>query len=128
VNARAGLFDPTGSKTWQDQGDFGVGMQANLGYGALNGDFGLDKVGLGIVVNPNVTFSNQVIGGIWGNDFYIGLFGLGTQPTNFTDTANGHASFFTSLKEANSTPSYTWSYTAGAKYRMSFSDEQYGGC
>lgn len=116
VTARAGVFDPSGSKTWQDQGLFGVGMQANLGYGTVNGDFGLDKVGLGIVVNPNVTFADQVIGGIVADEFYVGLFGLGTQPTNFTDTSDPHTSFFTSLKTSNNTPSYTWSYTAGAQY------------
>jgi hypothetical protein len=118
VTARAGVFDPQGSKTWQDQGIFGVGKQANLGYGDINGDFGLDKVGLGIAINPNVTFANQVIGGIIATDFYVGSFGLGTQPTNFTDTSQPHTSFFTALKDANNTPSYTWSYTAGAKYRM----------
>jgi hypothetical protein len=116
ASARAGIFDRTQSKTWQDQGFFGLGMQANLGYGEINGDFGLDKVGLGITVNPNVTFANQVIGGIIADEFYIGTFGLGTQPTNFTTTSNPHTSFFTSLRDSNSTPSYTWSYTAGAKY------------
>ena len=91
-------------------------MQANLGWD-FAGDYGLDKVGLGIAVNPNVTFAGQVIGTILSNDSYIGLFGLGTQPTNFTDVSQPHTSFFTSLKETNNTPSYTWSYTAGAKYR-----------
>jgi hypothetical protein len=128
VTARAGVFDPSGSKTWQDQGLFGVGIQANLGYGKVNGDFGLDKVGLGIAVDPNVTFANQVIGGIVADDFYIGLFGLGTQPTNFTDTSDPHMSFFTSLKTSSNTPSYTWSYTAGAKYGMFVVSSVFGGC
>lgn len=75
TTARGGIFDPSGSKTWQDEGLFGVGMQANLGYNSVNGDFGLDKVGLGITENPNVTFANQVIGGVVTNDFYIGSFG-----------------------------------------------------
>jgi len=92
-------------------------MQANLGYGDVNGDFGLDGVGLGIAVNPNLTYADQVIGGIVQDDFYIGLFGLGTQPTNFTDTSQPHESFFTALKNANQTPSYTWAYTDGAQYR-----------
>ena len=93
-------------------------MQANLGYENVVGSFGIDKVGLGIATNKATTFSGQVIGGIFANDFYIGLFGLGTQPTNFTDTNNPHTSFFTSLLDAKKIPSYTWSYTAGAKYRM----------
>ena len=117
VNSRAGVFDPTASKTWQEEGLFGLGRQTNLGYGNVNGDFGLDVVGLGIAANPNLTFSNQVIGAIVADDFYIGYFGLGTQPTNFTNFVDPHPSFFTALKESDNTPSYTWSYTAGAKYR-----------
>jgi hypothetical protein len=123
VTSRAGVFDPTGSKTWQDEGDFGAGIDNNLGYSVVGGDFGLDKVGLGIVDNPNITFADQVIGGIVVDDFYVGLFGLGTQPTNFTTFADPHPSFFTSLKDSNNTPSYTWSYTAGAQYRMSLNLE-----
>ncbi|KAH8597541.1 aspartic peptidase domain-containing protein [Bisporella sp. PMI_857] len=118
VTARAGVFDPSGSKTWQEQGLFGVGMQANLGYGNVNGDFGLDKVGLSVVVNPNLTFAGQVIGGIVDEAFYVGLFGLGTQPTNFTDLSQPHTSFFTSLHDSGVIPSYTWSYSAGAKYQL----------
>jgi hypothetical protein len=117
VNSRAGVFDPTASETWQEEGLFGLGIQTNLGYGNVNGDFGLDEVGLGIAANPNLTFSNQVIGAIVADDFYIGYFGLGTQPTNFTNFVDPHPSFFTVLKESDNTPSYTWSYTAGAKYR-----------
>lgn len=116
-NARAGIFDPTLSKTWQGEGLFGLGMEANLGYASVNGDFGLDGVGFGVATNPNLTFANQVIAGIVSDEFYLGSFGLGTQPTNFTTFADPHPSFFTALKDANSTPSYTWSYTAGAPYR-----------
>jgi hypothetical protein len=115
--ARAGTFDPTKSKTWEGQGLYGLGAETNLGYGGVNGDFGLDSVGLGIVTNSNLTFPNQVVAGIVADDFYVGRFGLGTQPTNFTNFTNPHTSFFTSLKDRNNTPSYTWAYTAGARYR-----------
>jgi hypothetical protein len=113
------VFDPIKSETWQEEGLFTLGIQTNLGYGGVNGDFGLDVVGLGIAADTNLTFSNQVIGGIVADDFYIGYFGLGTQPTNFTNFTDPHSSFFSDLKESNNTPSYAWSYTAGAKYRTS---------
>jgi len=117
VADRGGVFDPTGSKTWQDVGIYGAGMQANLGYEAVSVDFGIDKVGLGIVDNENLTFANQVVGGIVENDFYVGTFGLGTQPTNFSTFSEPHTSFFTTMWEKSIIPSYTWAYTAGAKYR-----------
>jgi hypothetical protein len=111
------VFSPSDSKTWQGEGNFTLGIQANLGYGSDNGVFGLEVVGLGIATNPNVTFSSQVIGGIVADDFYVGYFGLGTQPTNFTDFTDPHPSFFTALKDNAQSPSLAWSYTAGAKYR-----------
>lgn len=116
-NSRAGIFDPTKSTTWKDQGLFGLGIENNLDYAAVNGDFGLDSIGFGISSNANLTFSNQVIAGIVTDEFFLGTFGLGTQPTNFTVFTDPHPSFFTSLQNSNSTPSYTWSYTAGAEYR-----------
>ena len=99
-------------------------MQANLGYEDVGGNFGLDEVGLGVSANEATTFSGQVIGGIFANDFYIGFFGLGTQPTNFTDTTKPHTSFFTSLLDAKRIPSYTWSYSAGAKYRKCLTERE----
>lgn len=124
-SARAGVFDPSQSTTWQDQGLFGLGLENNLGYSVVDGDFGLDSVGLGITSDANLTFLNQVIAEILepetdpavSNQLYLGTFGLGTQPTNFTTFTDPHPSFFTALKNANSIPSYTWSYTAGAQYR-----------
>jgi hypothetical protein len=122
VTARAGIFNPAGSKTWQDVGKYGAGMQNNLGYEDVNAEFGLDGVGLGIIDDTNVTFASQVIGAIEANDFYVGTFGLGTQPTNFTTFSQPHTSFFTSLWENRRIPSYTWyvwrSLSKSAKNRI----------
>lgn len=47
------------------------------------------------------------------------MLGLSTQPVNYTTTGNFSApSFFTSLRSQNLIPSLSWSYTAGAKYRL----------
>jgi len=49
-----------------------------------------------------------------------GVFGLGTQPVNYSDIGNFSApSYFTSLKSEKLIPSLSWSYTAGARYRKS---------
>jgi len=50
---------------------------------------------------------------------FSGIFGLNGQPVNFTVLGNHPSpSFFTTLKEQKKIPSLSWSYTAGAKYRM----------
>jgi hypothetical protein len=97
----------------------GVGLEANLGY-SVNADFGLDTLGLGYVAGGNgPTLSNQTIGGFaTTSPLYLGIFGLGTQPVNFTRLGNFSApSYLTSLKAQNLIPSLSWSYTAGAIYR-----------
>lgn len=48
-----------------------------------------------------------------------GMFGLGTQPVNFTTIGNSSSpSYFSSLWSQKLIPSFAWSYTAGAKYCM----------
>ncbi|KAM0136335.1 hypothetical protein ACHAP3_004564 [Botrytis cinerea] len=125
ANARGGLFNNSLSNTWEDIGLFGinengVGFQADLGY-SQSADFGLDSIGLGYVSGTNgPTLDNQTIGAIaTASPFYTGVFGLGTQPVNFTTVGNySSESYFSSLWSQSLIPSLAWSYTAGAKYRL----------
>lgn len=55
--------------------------------------------------------------GIATNAYYMGMFGLGDQPTNITNLTNPHPSFLTTMKSSNLIPSLSWAYTAGAPYR-----------
>ncbi|RDL39832.1 uncharacterized protein BP5553_04172 [Venustampulla echinocandica] len=124
ASSRGLMFSPNSSSTWSDKGFFGinqdgVGLEANLGY-TQAANFGLDTLGLGMVAGANgPTLKNQTIAGIpSASPFYLGIFGLGTQPVNFSSLGNYSApSYFTSLRDQNLIPSLSWSYTAGAKYR-----------
>jgi hypothetical protein len=117
ANARGLTFNPSNSTTWKDQGPFELDQQNNLGI-AINGDFGLEQVGLGIVNDANLTFPGQVVSGIIADNFYVGSLGLGTQPTNFSTFADPKTSLLTTLRDRGAIPSLSWSYTAGAEYRM----------
>ncbi|OBT45096.1 hypothetical protein VE00_05139 [Pseudogymnoascus sp. WSF 3629] len=125
ASSRGMMFSPNTSSTWIDSGVFGinhdgVGLEVNLGY-TQAADFGMDTVGLGLVAGANgVTLKNQTVGGIPSTSpFYLGIFGLGTQPANYSSLGNSSApSYFTSLKTQNIIPSLSWSYTAGAIYRL----------
>ncbi|KAF7865848.1 hypothetical protein EAF04_006013 [Stromatinia cepivora] len=102
--------------------EYGVGFQADLGY-SQSADSGSDSIGLGYVLETNnPTLYNQIIGSITTpSPFYTGIFGLGTQPVNFTTIGNSSAtSYFSSLWSQKLIPSLTWSYTAVAKYRLEF--------
>lgn len=51
---------------------------------------------------------------------YRGVLGLNCQPFNATTLGNYSApALLTALKEQKYIPSLSWSYTAGARYRMS---------
>ena len=125
--SRGGTFNINESKTWNDTGNYSLGVELNLNYHDI-GTYGLDRVALGFgdsIGGPPL--DSQVVVGIETNSFYVGMFGLGPQPTNFTDFSEPHPSFLSTLKSKNLIPSLSWGYTAGARYRKyihlrSFSD------
>ncbi|RDW58351.1 hypothetical protein BP5796_12281 [Coleophoma crateriformis] len=125
ATSRGGLFNKTASSTWYDQGDFGingngVGFEANLGY-SVGADYGLDTLGLGYVPGSNgPTLHNQTVAAIAATSpFYMGILGLSTQPVNYSTIGNFSApSLFTTLRTQGLIPSLSYSYTAGAKYRL----------
>ncbi|KAI0439629.1 acid protease [Xylaria telfairii] len=119
--SRGMLFNPNQSSSWHELGLFGinqdgVGLEANLGY-SQRATFATEKLGLGLT-GPSL--DNQTIAGIATPEpFYLGLFGLNNQPVNFTSLGNfSSPSFLTTLKDNGVIPSLSWSYTAGAKYRL----------
>lgn len=119
--SRGNLFNLNDSSSWVDMGTYGinqngVGLEANLGY-SQKGDFGLDSLGIGLT---GPVLDNQTIAGIaTASPFYLGIFGLNNQPVNFTVLGNySSPSFLTTLKDQDKIPSLSWSYTAGAQYRL----------
>ncbi|KAF7125408.1 hypothetical protein CNMCM5793_001586 [Aspergillus hiratsukae] len=119
--SRGTLFNANQSSSWHELGLYGinqngVGLEANLGY-SLRAEFALDTLGVGLT-GPKL--ENQTIAGIAAPEpFYLGIFGLNPQPLNFSSLGNfSSPSFVTTLKDQGIIPSLSWSYTAGAKYRL----------
>ncbi|KAI1773345.1 acid protease [Hypoxylon cercidicola] len=119
--SRGTLFNPNKSATWNDLGTFdindnGVGLEANLGYHQPS-QFASETLGLGLT-GPKL--DNQTVAVIaTAYPFYLGIFGLNNQPVNFTSLGNySSPSFLTTLKDQHIIPSLSWSYTAGARYRL----------
>lgn len=106
-------FDKSGSSTWVENGIFNLLMEENLEEGQpANGDYGFDIVGL--EDSPSgPTLPHQVVAGIATNEFWLGYFGLGPKPVNFTAEI---PSFMKNLADQNLIPSLSYGYTAGAKY------------
>ena len=94
-----------------------MGFEDNLGN-SERATYGHDTVALGLsdaIGSPQL--QSQVVAAFENDDFYIGLFGLGHEGTNFSNYNTPNATFLTSLKDRNMIPSLSWGYTAGAVYR-----------
>lgn len=114
---RGGTFNINESQTWNGTGNYSLGIELNLNYSYV-GAYGLDTVALGFSSsNGGPPLDSQVVAGIETNSYYMGMFGLGPQPTNFTNFSEPHPSFLSTLKSKNLIPSLSWGYTAGAHYR-----------
>lgn len=121
AGSRGRLFIMNDSSTWQNVGVYstnadGVGLDANLGVDQ-RAQWGLDHLGLGLT-GPSL--ENQTIAGIaTPSPFYLGVLGLNDQPVNFSSLGNYSApSLFQTLRDQKKIPSLSWSYTAGALYRL----------
>jgi hypothetical protein len=114
-NIRGNTFVHNKSTTWQEVGLFELGLEANLNYTG-NGDYGFDQVGLGFDDTDSPKLNHQVVASVADKDFFLGQFGIGPNPVNFTNSSDPQPSFFSSLRANKSIPSLSWAYTAGAHY------------
>ncbi|KAJ5831702.1 hypothetical protein N7474_000013 [Penicillium riverlandense] len=119
--SRGNLFNANQSSSWHGLGLYGinqdgVGLEANLGY-SQRAQFALETLGISLT-GPRL--ESQTVAGIATPEpFYLGIFGLNPQPLNLSSLGNSSSpSFVTSLKDQGVIPSLSWSYTAGAKYRL----------
>ena len=112
-------FQTNKSSTWTSMGLYGLAIENKLDFSG-NALYGLDTVGLGGSNSERLSLDRQVVGGIATKDFYLGIFGLGPKPANFTDKPI--PSYMKNLKDRNLIPSLSFGYTAGAYYRKSYSE------
>jgi len=116
-DSRGGFYNGAESSTWKDEGNFALGLNNLLGYGGL-GDYGFDTVGLGYTNTTGATLTHQVTAQIVTDQWWFGMLGLGFQPSNFSDYGDPQASFSDTLLSNDTISSMSWSYTAGAYYRL----------
>ena len=110
-------FNINASSSWQPNNFFDLALESNLGYTG-NGEFGFDTVALSWQGSGGPSLDHQVVAGIATSDFWLGTFGLTPRPTNFSNFNDPQPSFMETLKNKSMIPSLSWSYNAGAPYRM----------
>ncbi|KAF2004219.1 acid protease [Amniculicola lignicola CBS 123094] len=117
--SRGKFFNMNNSLTWVPNSIFELGIEANLDYSVF-GDFGFDTVTLGFGGSGGPSVEHAIVAGIADTSFsWLGVLGLNPRPTNFSTFPNNpQVSFVQALKNQKSIPSVSWSYTAGAQYRL----------
>lgn len=115
---RGALYTSNQSLTWVPNSIFNLGLNQNLGY-KTSGSFGFDKMTLGWQGSGGPTDDHAIIAWYLDPLYFLGIFGLKPQATNFTNLNNPQESFMQRLRSRNSIPSLSYSYTAGNRYRMS---------
>ncbi|KAM0719693.1 hypothetical protein Q7P37_003824 [Cladosporium fusiforme] len=104
------------SSTWATIGIYTLSTYGErMGYPG-NGLFGFDNVGLSNESN-SLELSEQVVAAIADKSFYLGQFGLGPKPSNFTTFNDPIPNTMANLVNESMIPSMSFGYTAGAYYR-----------
>ncbi|KAF4554966.1 Eukaryotic aspartyl protease-like protein 1 [Elsinoe fawcettii] len=114
---RGALYNFNDSSTWRSRSIFQLGLNQNLGYDAT-GAFGFDKVTLAWQGSGGPTDDNAIVASYQGSQYWLGIFGLKPQATNFTTLNEPQTSFMNRLRDRNLIPSLSYGYTAGNRYRM----------
>lgn len=118
--SRGGTFHPNESTTWvannvTAKGLFSLELELNLGYTG-NGENGYDTVALGWQGSGGPSLGHQIVAGVATKEFFLGIFGLSPQPSNFSDFNDPTPGYMSNLKKRSLIPSLTWGYAAENQY------------
>lgn len=110
-------FQVSASSSWSLIGQYGVNLEQALNYTSA-GYFGFDRVALGSASDSkSLSLDRQVVAGVADTDYYLGLLPLGQAESSFSSLGQSIDSFMYQLRNNSRIPSYSFGYTAGAKYQ-----------
>lgn len=117
---RGGLYDPSGSKTWEALGTWQLSLQY-LGFSG-NGEYGMEMVEIGDTDmagstqgHSSIAFDKAVTATFNITDPFLGMLGLGITEASF-DSRVVKSPLVAAVEESKRLPSYSYGYTAGAHY------------
>jgi hypothetical protein len=111
-------FQVNVSTSWSAIGQYDVDFEQSLNYTAA-GFYGFDKVSLGAAADSkSMSVDHQVVGGIAELDYFLGMLPLGQAGSSFSTLGQPTDSLLYQLRNKTMIPSFSYAYTAGAKYRL----------
>ena len=109
-------FQANESSSWDLIGLYKLSSYGEqMGYPG-NGQFGFDNIALSNASDP-LELQHQVVAAIADKSFFLGQFGLGPKPSNFTTFNEPIPNYMANLVSEEKIPSMSFAYTAGAHYR-----------
>ncbi|TVY60741.1 Candidapepsin-8 [Lachnellula suecica] len=117
ADLRGTFFESSASSTWENNTQNFLGLDQAKGYSG-EAQYGFDTVGLGYTASDGPSLTHQIVAEFYSDTWWFGMLGLGFQPTNFSTYGNPQASFSDTLYSNGTISSMSWSYTAGAYYRL----------
>lgn len=112
-------FQTNASSTWSAIGQFEVDLEQTLNYTG-RAMFGTDLVSLGPAADrsSSLSLTGSVVAAIADPDYYLGMIGLGQVKSSFNSESQPIDSTLYQLRNSKKIPSFSYAYTAGAKYRL----------
>ncbi|EXJ84854.1 hypothetical protein A1O3_05529 [Capronia epimyces CBS 606.96] len=110
---RGGLFYANESSTYKPRGFYDLNFDSQLGTAGV-GYYGLDTIHL----DDQTFVPDQIIAVVNSTDRWLGTLGLGVQQTRFNGTKDFLPLLSSLVENASLIPSHSYSYTAGAFYRL----------
>jgi hypothetical protein len=112
-------FQANASSTWSAIGQYEVDLEEALNYTG-RGLFGTDVVSLGAAADrsSSLSLTGSIVSAIADPDYYLGMLGLGQVKSSFNSQSQPVDSMLYQLRETKKIPSFSYAYTAGAKYRL----------
>lgn len=126
-DARGGIFDLDGSRTWSNKSGensiYKINAEVNLQLD-VNALYGFDTVQIGSPGGSNATVEQQVVAGLAEPELYLGSLGLHNRTVVFQpDQLQGQPSFIQRLSSTKQIPSLSYGFFAGASYRKGTSSQ-----
>lgn len=100
----------------QDLGLFSLENQPSSGEPSANGQYSLDSIGTGLASPESPVLVHQLIAGHVAKVPFLTSVGLSTDLLDLG--SGGIRPYLTNLNSSRAIPSLSYSYTAGARYRM----------
>ncbi|KAH3945888.1 hypothetical protein HBI81_092710 [Parastagonospora nodorum] len=111
-------FQVSASNSWSAIGQYDVDLEDALNMTA-RGLFGFDKITLGPAADSrSKSMDRQVVTGVAELDYFMGLLPLGQAEQSFSSIGDSIDSMLYQLRNTSKIPSFSFGYTAGAKYRL----------